>query len=200
MRLLDLTGKVFGGWTVLRKAPRSGNHTMWLCSCSCGVERNINSQNLRTGKSTSCGCLREAGRPFLAATRDFKGDKNPRARKSVAKNGGAWVPSSSIWYKRAAGVFYAAKKKGVPVRFSNVAALASYVQNIAPAYCPVFGVAFVERGVGFSKWSPSIDKIDPGLGYVPGNIQVISLFANCMKRDATKAELGQFAAWVLRGN
>lgn len=199
MRLVDLTGKAFGSWTVIRKAPRNGNHTMWACQCSCGMERDVNSQNLRSGKSTSCGCLREAGRPFLVANRDFRGSKNPRARKSMAENGGEWVPSASIWYKRAAGVFYAAKKKGVPIGFSNVAALASYVQSIAPDNCPVFGVPFVSRGVGFSKWSPSIDKIDPGLGYIPGNIQVLSLFANCMKRDATKTELKQFALWVLRG-
>jgi hypothetical protein len=67
---------------------------------------------------------------------------------------------------------------------------------IAPARCPVFDVPFVERGAGFSKWSPSIDKIDPAKGYVPGNIQVVSLFANCMKRDATKEQLRAFARWV----
>jgi len=201
MHLVNLAGKPFGRWIVLGKAPSNlHKQTMWLCRCECGTERAVNAQNLRVGKSTSCGCAREEGRPLLAKNRDFSGVKNPKAQKSAASNGGVWVPSSSVWYKRAAGVLYAAKKNGVPIGFDSAAALASYVQAIAPERCPVFGMKFVARGSGFSKWSPSIDKIDPVLGYAPGNIQVISLFANCMKRDATQEEMRQFAAWVLRGN
>jgi hypothetical protein len=37
--------------------------------------------------------------------------------------------------------------------------------------------------------SPSLDKIIPSLGYVRGNVQVISQRANSIKRDATLAEL-----------
>jgi hypothetical protein len=46
--------------------------------------------------------------------------------------------------------------------------------------------------------APSLDKIDPKLGYVPGNIQVISHKANAMKWDATREELRAFAKWVLK--
>jgi hypothetical protein len=75
---------------------------------------------------------------------------------------------------------------------------ASYIKSIAPAKCPVFNRRFVERGAGFSPWAPSIDKIDPAKGYVRGNVQVISMLANAMKRNATPAQLNQFARWVLR--
>jgi hypothetical protein len=46
--------------------------------------------------------------------------------------------------------------------------------------------------------SPSLDRIKPELGYVPGNIQVISARANVMKNDATPEELLAFANWVYR--
>jgi hypothetical protein len=105
-----------------------------------------------------------------------------------------------VWYKRAAGVFHAAKKAGVPLGFTTAVSLAIYVQGIAPDRCPVFGEEFADRGHGFNKWSPSIDKIDPALGYVPGNLQVISVLANCMKRDATTAQLQLFADWIRRNN
>lgn len=36
--------------------------------------------------------------------------------------------------------------------------------------------------------SPAIDRIDPRLGYVPGNVQVISYRANRIKNDATFEE------------
>lgn len=199
MKKIDLTGKCFGRWEVLREAPRS-YQTMWHCRCQCGAEREVSGANLRTGHSVSCGCYREENRPNLVKNRDYSGVRNPRAKKSAATNNGVWVPSSSVWYKRAAGIYYSAKKQGLPLGFSSAAELASYVVEIAPAKCPVFDVAFVERGSGFSNWSPSIDKIDPKLGYVRGNIQVISLLANCMKRNASKEQLKQFAHWVLRSN
>jgi hypothetical protein len=44
----------------------------------------------------------------------------------------------------------------------------------------------------------SIIDFDPKKGYVRGNIQVISMLANCMKRNATPSQLKQFARWVLK--
>lgn len=199
MKRLELVGKSFGRWTVIGKAPRT-YQTMWICECTCGVKRAVSGANLTTGRSTSCGCFREENRPNLVKNRDYSGVRNPRAKKSATTNNGVWVPSSSVWYKRAAGIYHSAKKQGLPLGFSNAAELASYVVEIAPTKCPVFDVEFVERGSGFSNWSPSIDKIDPKLGYVRGNIQVISMLANCMKRNASREQLEQFARWVLRSN
>lgn len=196
MRKIDLTGNIFGRWIVLAPSGRR-YQPMWLCRCSCGVEREVSGANLRTGKSMSCGCFREENRPNLATGRDFTGIKNPRARKNAKQTGGVWMPSSNIWYRRAASIFYAAKKKHIPLGFTSVAELALYVRDIAPEKCPVFGVAFTSRGNGFSSWSPSIDKIDPTKGYVRGNIQVVSMLANCMKRDASPEQLRTFARWVL---
>ena len=198
MKLIDLTGKTFGRLTVRGRAPRT-YQTMWECSCSCGTRVVVVSGiNLRTGHTASCGCFREELRPTYAKRRDFTGEKNPRAKKSRVDSGGVYVPSSSVWYKRAAGVFYAARNNRVPLGFRTVAQLAAYVVSIKPTRCPVFDKPFVERGVGFSSWSPSIDKIDPRKGYVKGNIQIISMLANCMKRNATPAQLKQFARWALK--
>lgn len=60
--------------------------------------------------------------------------------------------------------------------------------------CPVFGVPFVFGEQ--SPWSPSIDRRDPAIGYVPGNIQIISVRANQLKSDATADELQQVADWI----
>lgn len=198
MRLIDLTGQVFGRLTVQKQLPRT-YQTMWQCVCSCGCRNlRVSGANLRSGHTTSCGCLREELRPTYAKRRDITGEKNPRARKSKKNSDGIYVPSSSVWYKRASGVFYAAKNNNVPLEFKTVAQLAAYVLTVKPARCPVFGKPFIERGEGFSNWSPSIDKIDPRKGYVKGNIQVISMLANCMKRNATPKQLKQFARWVLK--
>jgi hypothetical protein len=68
---------------------------------------------------------------------------------------------------------------------------------VIPSRCPILDIELV-RGKGHShEASPSLDKIDPERGYVPGNIQVISYRANSMKRDASSQELRKFARWVL---
>jgi hypothetical protein len=67
-----------------------------------------------------------------------------------------------------------------------------------PAHCPVLGLELV-RGVGQAgPASPSLDKIVPALGYVRGNIQVISNRANILKRDATLEEIEALADWMRR--
>lgn len=70
---------------------------------------------------------------------------------------------------------------------------------VIPDKCPALGTPLV-RNVGGRTGapnSPSLDRIIPELGYIPGNVQVISHKANMMKQNATKDELRAFARWVL---
>lgn len=57
--LKDLTGKRFGRWTVLHRAPNQNNCTMWRCRCDCGTERNVFTASLLSGTSKSCGCYKD---------------------------------------------------------------------------------------------------------------------------------------------
>jgi len=80
-----------------------------------------------------------------------------------------------------------AKKYGLPFDIT-------YKDIVIPECCPYLGIKLVP----FSEWSsPSLDKIIPELGYVKGNIQVISTKANTMKNNATQAELVRFAEAIL---
>jgi hypothetical protein len=60
VRRLDLVGKRFGRWTVLRCAASRWNDSCWLCRCDCGAERVVTGGRLASGRSRSCGCLRGA--------------------------------------------------------------------------------------------------------------------------------------------
>lgn len=49
---VDHTGKKFGDWIAIKYV---GNRR-WICACSCGKRKQVNTSSLTSGKSTSCGC------------------------------------------------------------------------------------------------------------------------------------------------
>jgi hypothetical protein len=73
-----------------------------------------------------------------------------------------------------------------------------YLLKIACDVCPILQVnlSWSANGNGRSDLSPSLDKIDPEIGYIEGNVQWVSYKANAMKSNASFKELHQFADWV----
>jgi hypothetical protein len=64
-----------------------------------------------------------------------------------------------------------------------------------PTHCPVLGLPlFAGQGRACPN-SPSLDRIIPDLGYVPGNVVVVSQRVNVLKRDATIAEMRAIASF-----
>jgi len=60
---------------------------------------------------------------------------------------------------------------------------------IIPEKCPILGIELKSSQHKKDRNSPSVDRIDNNLGYVSGNIQVISDRANSMKNDASFEEI-----------
>lgn len=61
-----------------------------------------------------------------------------------------------------------------------------------PTHCPILGVK-LEIGVKGNYFnSPSVDRIDNTLGYIKGNIAIISCKANSMKNSASIEEMKLF--------
>ena len=82
-----------------------------------------------------------------------------------------------------------AKKKGVPFDLT--------LEDIAiPTHCPALGIELNRASEKMTDASPSIDRIIPEFGYVPGNIMIISNRANRIKADATAAELRAIAKYI----
>tara|TARA_R110002096_G_scaffold366326_1_gene559715 strand:+ start:15 stop:512 length:498 start_codon:yes stop_codon:yes gene_type:complete len=83
-----------------------------------------------------------------------------------------------------------AKRQGVPFTIEK-----SDIK--IPDKCPVLGIPLYVGKKGTSAHSPSLDKYVPELGYVKGNIHVISLKANTMKSNATSADVQKLLKWML---
>jgi hypothetical protein len=57
-RILE-KGQRFGRLTVTEISKSNRNKVFWLCLCDCGNQKFIQSQQLTSGKTKSCGCYRK---------------------------------------------------------------------------------------------------------------------------------------------
>jgi hypothetical protein len=66
-----------------------------------------------------------------------------------------------------------------------------------PHVCPALGIRLVRNigGRSQSAASPTLDRITPALGYVRGNVIVLSSKANAIKQNASPKELERVAAF-----
>lgn len=88
------------------------------------------------------------------------------------------------------------KKRGLPFSITIDDILSAMP---ADGNCPALGIALT-FGKKLSRSSPSIDRRIPALGYVAGNISVISHKANSMKQDCVNSnELRMLADFMDRG-
>jgi hypothetical protein len=61
---------------------------------------------------------------------------------------------------------------------------------VIPEFCPILGIPIIVGGqIGPSANSPSLDRKVPEMGYVKGNVHVVSWRANRIKSDSTINEL-----------
>jgi hypothetical protein len=66
------------------------------------------------------------------------------------------------------------------------------LQHLVVSRCPILGTELVWKyghGLGLGAHSPSLDRIDNSLGYIKGNVAIISHKANGMKNSCTIEEL-----------
>lgn len=68
---------------------------------------------------------------------------------------------------------------------------------IIPIYCPLLGIK-LKKTLGRDNTTPSIDRINPELGYIKGNIWIISWKANRIKSNLTVDELKMFCSNLLQ--
>lgn len=75
--LVDLTGQRFGRLLVVERVERSAGsgQARWRCNCDCGGTTVTHGSNLRSGKTTSCGCaVVDANRERLMTHGTSRGD------------------------------------------------------------------------------------------------------------------------------
>ena len=76
-KLIDIKGQKFGRLTVLERAENaSTGQAQQLCECECGNKIVVKGQQLRSGHTQSCGCLRkDKTKEYFLKSYDLTGQK-----------------------------------------------------------------------------------------------------------------------------
>lgn len=192
----DFTGITFNYLTGIRATDkRKSGNTVWVWKCRCGNETEVRSALVKSGHTKSCGCYRGAQSEILKKCR-FCGEISYRrtpvgSRSSVCES--CFNKQSSKSRDHVLVMLSAAraraKKVGVPYSLTR--------ENITiPEYCPILGIKLERGPVQERHNSPSLDRIYPELGYIPGNVSVISYRANCIKNNGSADEHRRIADWM----
>ena len=168
---INIKGKKFARLTVLEDVGRYGGGVLWKCQCECGAILNVAAQPLKSGRTKSCGCYRRDTMRQKMTTHGETGS----VRYAMLKNAKERAASKNISFS---------------LTISDI--------PVIPKLCPILGVPLIVRAdnKGFTPLSPSLDRVVPSLGYVIGNIQVISHCANVIKNDATPEEVMLVALYM----
>ena len=82
-----------------------------------------------------------------------------------------------------------AKQSGIPFSITHK-------DIFIPDTCPALGIPLVKGDGKQHDGSPTLDRVNPELGYVKGNVVVISYKANRIKNNGNLEDLKAVAAWM----
>lgn len=96
----DETGNRYGRLVVIQRVADLRPGALWSCRCLCGGAATVRGQNLRSGKSKSCGCLNAELRIARAQAKTLS-DSERRHSKITARR--KWQRSNPERRRRNAG-------------------------------------------------------------------------------------------------
>ena len=154
-RFKDLSNKTFGYLTPLYVEKTQNKHTYWFCKCVCGNTRILQTNQITSGKVTSCGCMNKRRKKSLIIA------GNERMYSIYSSMIARCHNPNSISYKS-----YGAKGITVYDEWKND--FKSFVDwSLAHGYDD----------------SLSIDRIDNSKGYNPSNCRWIPIYEQYLNKS-----------------
>lgn len=151
---LNLIGQRFGRLLVVARAIENTaeGHTRWVCRCDCEGQKEIRANDLKSGKTQSCGCLQTE----TTRARSTTHGKTPRGGRS--KEYTAWANMVQRCTNPAATHYCYYGAKGVLISPRWLASFEHFLEDVGEKPSP----------------KHSLDRIDVNGHYEPGNCRWVT--------------------------
>ena len=160
-RLLNsqsLIGERFGRLKVTEFLGKRGNRRLWRCLCDCGKESSVTSSNLMAGSVLSCGCLAIDATKERSTTHGMRNTRLYVIWSGMKKR--CSTPSPANKYHYGKGITVCDEWKNDFSSFKDWALSNGYLDDL------------------------TLDRINPNLGYAPGNCRWATYRAQALNSSA----------------
>lgn len=159
---LNLTGKRFGRLTVVKRDEYKNKKVYWLCKCDCGNICKVPTGNLRSGNTTSCGCVHKEHTSKLFTTHG----------KSETKL------YNNVWLKIRARCYSITCKEYVYYGGRGITICDEWLNNFQSFYDWSMNNGYKE--------GLTIDRIDNNKGYEPSNCRWVDMKHQARNRRSNR--------------
>lgn len=161
--MIDLTGMKYGRLTVVEFDRLQNHKTYWKCVCDCGLTVIVTGNNLRSGNTSSCGCLRRENTQKMGLDHRKHGESHSHLTRLYTIWCGMRQRCSNP--NRSAYKYYGGKGVSVCEEWQDYSAFKAWA-----------------IGNGYAD-NLSIDRIDNRKGYSPDNCRWITISENVARAN-----------------
>lgn len=161
--MVNLTGKRYGRLVVAEFDHLQNHKAYWKCTCDCGLTVVATGNNLRSGNTTSCGCLRRETARARGQMNRVHGESHDNKTRLYT----IWCGMRQRCNNPNHAAYYLYGRKGV---------------QVCEEWCnyETFKAWALEHGYADNL---TIDRIDPSKGYCPENCQWITRSENTARAN-----------------
>lgn len=175
------------------------NITVKVCS-TCKTEKSLEDFEFRADRNSHRGICRQC---IAIRRKKYVNDNRPRMQKMWSR----YYNANKERCKKSVSISRRKHRESNPAKYMwmhirhkcrklNIPFNIEISDIIIPEFCPVLGIKLEMGNTKGQDNSPSIDRMIPSLGYVKGNITIMSKRANTIKNDGTLEEHEKITNWM----
>lgn len=142
MRTIDLTGMRFGRLVPIERVGGL-RRTKYVCQCDCGAQRTVVGADLRSGNTSSCGCLR----------REVVSERRKSHGKSQSTEYNSWQNMKARCYQKSQTRFECWGGRGITVCDEWNNSFAAFYRDMGPKPTPLHSIDRIDNDGPYAPWN-----------------------------------------------